>query len=239
MTAIVIAGLATALTVLALLPPVASRLDVRDPVASDGSRRKLVQRWASAAATGVATGFASSWAGWWALLIAGLATVASFYLLGRLSSADQLRRDRKLGADLPQACDLLVVCLDAGLPIRAAAQAVAEAMPGPMGSALAEAGAKLSLGIDEYRAWAELAEAPPLAGLARELARGAATGSALSARVAEIGVEARRASAAAAQEKARKVGVRSVLPLMVCFLPSFVLLGLVPVIGGVFARLLG
>jgi len=37
--------------------------------------------------------------------------------------------------------------------------------------------------------------------------------------------------------RARRVGVRSVLPLMTCFLPSFLLLGVVPIIGGVVGHL--
>jgi pilus assembly protein TadC len=51
-------------------------------------------------------------------------------------------------------------------------------------------------------------------------------------------VEALRRHAAAAREarradqviRARSVGVRSVLPLMICFIPSFLLLGVVPTV---------
>ena len=32
------------------------------------------------------------------------------------------------------------------------------------------------------------------------------------------------------EEAARRVGVRSVLPLMVCFIPAFLLLGIVPTV---------
>jgi pilus assembly protein TadC len=41
---------------------------------------------------------------------------------------------------------------------------------------------------------------------------------------------AREARRGALQVRARAVGVRSVLPMMTCFIPSFMLLGIVPAI---------
>jgi pilus assembly protein TadC len=44
--------------------------------------------------------------------------------------------------------------------------------------------------------------------------------------------EMRREQRLAATEAARRAGVRAVLPLGVCFLPAFVLLGIVPTLVG-------
>ena len=60
-------------------------------------------------------------------------------------------------------------------------------------------------------------------------------------------VEALSRHAAAAREarrtvlvvRARSVGVRSVLPLMTCFIPAFLLLGVVPTVASALAAALG
>lgn len=44
--------------------------------------------------------------------------------------------------------------------------------------------------------------------------------------------DARQESRDQALKQARTVGVRSVIPLMACFLPAFVLIGVVPIIAG-------
>jgi hypothetical protein len=50
--------------------------------------------------------------------------------------------------------------------------------------------------------------------------------------------ELRAARTAAAEAAARRVGVLVVLPLALCFLPAFVLAGVVPVIVAVFGDVL-
>ena len=50
---------------------------------------------------------------------------------------------------------------------------------------------------------------------------------------------AREARRAALQVRARSVGVRSVLPLMTCFIPSFLLLGVVPTVVSTLSGVLG
>jgi hypothetical protein len=51
-------------------------------------------------------------------------------------------------------------------------------------------------------------------------------------------VQARARREAALQVVARSVGVRSVLPLMTCFIPAFLLLGVVPTVASALARAL-
>lgn len=157
----------------------------------------------------------------------------------RLAGAGQERRRREVLADLPQACDLLAVCLEAGQPLRRATEVIAGAVEAPLSEVLAELCAVVALGADEDRAWREAGRAEPaLATLAREVGRAVNSGVALSLSLRSLGVEARRVAASAAEVRARRVGVRSVLPLMLCFLPGFLLLGVVPIIGGVARHLL-
>lgn len=201
-----------------------------------GDRQRLAQAAAVAAsALPLAIGL-----GWLAAPVAAALGFASWWVLGRLQAAGVVRRRELLEAELPQACDLLAVCLESGLPLRTAATELARVHDGAIGPVLAEVSATVSLGADEARAWADLAIAEPaLADLGREVSRTLGSGLALAAALRSLGKEARRAGRAAAQVRARRVGVRSVLPLMLCFLPAFLLLGVVPIVGGVAGHLFG
>jgi pilus assembly protein TadC len=234
----VVAALAAGLLVLALAPAHASRLLAREAPRGGAPPLPARTRLLGAAAAGTAVWFAASSAGLLAPALGLGAAAASYVVLGRLQSAGQVRRQAKLVAELPQVCDLLVACLEAGLPIRVGAEVVAEGLDGPMAERLAEVAAKIRLGIAEERAWQELADEPALAGLGRELGRGAGSGTALASRLRALGLDARREAFAAAEARAKKVGVQSVLPLMACFLPAFILLGVVPIVGGLVLRLI-
>ncbi|MCC6496301.1 MAG: type II secretion system F family protein [Propionibacteriaceae bacterium] len=207
--------------------------DRRQPV---GSRRRLLQAVAVAAsALPLAIGL-----GWVAAPVAAALGGASWWVLGRLQAGGVLRRRELLAAELPQVCDLLAVCLESGLPLRTAATELARVHEGPLGAALAEVSATVRLGADEARAWADLAMAEPaLSALGREVSRTLGSGVTLAATLRTLGAEARRAAQATALVRARRVGVRSVLPLMLCFLPAFLLLGVVPIVGGVAGHLFG
>jgi pilus assembly protein TadC len=147
------------------------------------------------------------------------------------------RREQQMVAALPGVCDLLAVCLEAGLPLRAAVASLAELIDGPAKPVLVKLAARVRLGVEESQAWAEQADVPGWHQLADEVSRGVASGLALTTMLRSLGESARLAAQADAQQRARGVGVRSVLPLMLCFLPAFILLGIVPIIASVIAGL--
>jgi pilus assembly protein TadC len=68
--------------------------------------------------------------------------------------------------------------------------------------------------------------------------RSAERGSALSRALEQQAVDLRAARAAAAEAAARKAGVLVVLPLGLCFLPAFLLAGVVPLVVSVLGDLL-
>lgn len=241
MTWAVVAALAAGAAVLAWrgapgdrLRPRSVRARGRPWTTGAGRDRWLVPVAASASGLLLVVGL-----GWWGLAAAIGLGVASAVAQERREADRAGRRRARLEAQLPQACDLLAVCLEAGLPLRRATEVIAGAVEAPLSEVLAELCAVVALGADEDRAWREagLAE-PTLATLAREVGRAVDSGVALSLSLRSLGVEARRAAASAAEVRARRVGVRSVLPLMLCFLPAFLLLGVVPIIGGVARHLL-
>jgi pilus assembly protein TadC len=172
----------------------------------------------------------------------GLVTaIAGPALLGRLEPRS-VRQDReRLVHELPLLLDLLAACLAGGASLAAAATAVAAALPGPCGCRLASVVDALAVGCAPGEAWLELGGSSgddPLAGPARLLARAAEGGTPVAGAVQRLAADARAASAAAASQAARRVGVLAVAPLGLCFLPAFVLLGVVPVVVGLAAPLI-
>lgn len=236
MASILIAALASGLFVLAVVPAHASRLRPREPPADGLVQPVRPPRLLGAVGIGAAVWFVLASLGPLAVVFGAGGSVLSYVMLGRLRTAAQTRRQAVLAGELPQVCDLLVACLEAGLPVRVAAEVVAGSLDGPMAERLGEFTAKTRLGLAEERAWEELAAEPALVGLGRELARGAGSGVALVARLRALGLDARRDAFAAAEARAKKVGVQSVLPLLLCFLPAFVLLGVLPIVGGLVLR---
>ncbi len=233
-----VAAVAVGLAILCWRASPAGRL--RAAKGAGGPTRRRDRRWGLSALIAVSALPLAFGLGWWALPAAAALGTVSHVLLGRLEAGSVIRRREQLVSELPQACDLLAVCLESGQPLHLAAAEVARVLDAPLGPALAEVSTTVALGADEAGAWAQLAQAEPALGaLGREVARTVGSGVALAATLRALGADARRQAMAIAQVRARRVGVRSVLPLMTCFLPSFLLLGVVPIIGGVVGRLFG
>jgi Flp pilus assembly protein TadB len=155
----------------------------------------------------------------------------------RRQRANELRQQR-LTADLPRAAELLASCLDAGAAPAAALGAVAAAVGGPVGLRLGQVATVLAAG-GQVPLPRPGSAAGPVDRLVATLARAAATGAPLAASVRDLAVDERERARWAATERARVAGVRAVGPLAACFLPAFVLVGVVPVVAGVAASLLG
>lgn len=148
-------------------------------------------------------------------------------------------REAALVAQLPAVCYLLAVCIRAGRPTRGALRVVADVSAEPTRGVLLGVWNQIDLGVPEPRAWGSLAEVPGYRALARDVARAVGSGAALADLLRERGREARAAAAGEARARARRVAVSGVLPLVVCYLPAFLLVGVVPIFGGLLARLLG
>ncbi|UNX55246.1 type II secretion system F family protein [Georgenia sp. TF02-10] len=149
------------------------------------------------------------------------------------------------GSSVPGTLQALGRALDPGpaAPARPAGPSGPLRAPGAgrdgveVAAALRQAGAALLLGADWAEAWAGApAGLAPLAdALQPAWVSGAAPGPLLQ-RAAEALRAGRHQQA---QEAAARLGVRLVLPLGLCFLPAFVLLGVVPVVIAAGGRVLG
>ena len=68
--------------------------------------------------------------------------------------------------------------------------------------------------------------------------RAAGSGTALAPSLARLANDQRRVARTAAEARARAAGVQAVAPLGLCFLPAFMLLGVVPAIAGIASTIL-
>jgi pilus assembly protein TadC len=154
----------------------------------------------------------------------------------RAARAERLRRAVLL-ADLPRAAELLATCLEAGASPAAALSAVADAVGGPLAGRLRGVVAFLRSGTDLAH-WPANPAAPvdpvdPVDRLVRAVARASRTGAPMAESVRLLAADEAERARWDALERARRAGVQAVGPLAACFLPAFVLLGVVPMIVGV------
>jgi Flp pilus assembly protein TadB len=164
--------------------------------------------------------------------------VAGPRLLASLESRAQRARREDLERQVPAVADLLAACLAAGATQRDSARAVGRALGEPVATPLARLTGALDLGADPVTAWASLGSDTPLRPIARAAARSAETGAPLSLLLAGIADDQRDVARARAEAAARAAGVKSVAPLVACFLPAFILIGIVPVVASLALPLL-
>lgn len=164
--------------------------------------------------------------------MARLAPAGKFARRGWLVGRGRGPEPPGLRTQLPDALGLMAVCLDAGLPLVAAIRVVAQVSPPATAQLLSEVGAQLTLGRAGADAWRELRDHQVWGRVATDIARAERSGAALSEVLRVHAEDARQEARDEALKVARTLGVRSVLPLMVCFLPAFMLIGVVPIVAG-------
>lgn len=173
------------------------------------------------------------------LLLAAAAVVVLPRWLGRLEPARVRHRRQRLVRDLPVAADLLAACLAAGAAPEPALEAVARALGGPVEEVLGSVAVALRLGAEPAAAWERYRHEPDVAPLARAVGRALAGGTPLAVAVARCGSDLRTRRRAAGDAAAEAVGVKATGPLGLCFLPAFVLLGVVPTVIGLATTVFG
>ena len=186
------------------------------------------RRWLLAGGAAIAVGLLVG--GAMGVLLAGVVAVAGERLLRR-SVPDRRSVVRSgLLRDLPAACDLLAVCLAAGVPIGGALAAVGEADPGPVGDQLRRVAALYRLGAEPRRAWDDVPG--ELGGLGRALVRAGDSGAAVVPALRSLAADSRAAARLEAEAAVRRAGIWVLAPLGACFLPAFLCLGVVPLVLG-------
>lgn len=180
--------------------------------------------------------------GGWALLggavgvLAGLVAGSfGWRALGRLESPAALRRRTALARDLAMAVHLFGASLRAGSAIAPALTDVGTALGGPVADEFLLVVRRLELGVDPVAAWS--ATAPELRPLVRSMVRAHRSGASVVTAVDRLAEELRATRRHRTEALARTVEVRAAAPLGLCFLPAFVVLGVVPMVVGIFSTM--
>ncbi|HEY0870008.1 MAG TPA: type II secretion system F family protein [Acidothermaceae bacterium] len=137
-----------------------------------------------------------------------------------------------VGRQIPAALDLLAACLSAGAALAQALAAVGAAFDGEVGTVLSAVARLAMLGAPIETAWSSCLNDRRWAPIARAVIRAHYSGAALTDVLVHLADDRRRGLRADAQIAAQRAGVKAVMPLGVCFLPAFVLVGVVPVVAG-------
>lgn len=180
---------------------------------------------------------ACSLAGWtWGGIVAAVVGLAAGVLLsawlGHLEPPSVARDRAIVERDLPLVVDLLAACAEAGLPLQPTLAPIGLAVGGPVGARLRDVSARLDLGADPLREWSRLAEHEAFAGLGRAMMRAHRSGAPVTDVLGRLSADCRRTRRTQSQATARAVGVKVAAPLAACFLPAFMLIGVVPTIVG-------
>lgn len=170
---------------------------------------------------------------------AAVAATACWWATGRMEPPSVRRRREQLTASVPHAVDLLAASLAAGLSPGAALQQIAEAVESPLADELADVTSRLRLGVDPVTVWGDLARHQQLGGLSRAVLRALESGASVADAMVRLAEDQRRRSHAEVETRARAVGVKAAVPLGVCLLPAFILVGVVPLVAGSLSVLVG
>jgi tight adherence protein C len=169
-----------------------------------------------------------------------VALVAAAFAAPRvLVTRARRRREATVQRSLPEVVDLVHLAVGAGLNVHLAVEAVTRRIDGPLAD-------DLRLALDEVALGRRLGDAlgdvplragesvrPLLNALVTSDRYGAPLGDALALLAAEVRADRRRR----AEEAARRVPVKLLFPLVLCVLPAFGLLTLVPLIAGAVSAL--
>lgn len=198
-------------------------------------------RWRLPAATLLGCGLFAVMGGWIGGILAIAAGLAASWGLGRaptVSSADK-EAVGELIAEMPLALDLVRAGLAAGASLPDAVAAAGGAARGPLAVRLLGVAEVLRRHVPPEEAWAGWLAEPCLAPVARALIRTFESGAPVAALLARLAADQREAARTRAEAGVRRLGVRVVVPLGLCFLPAFVLVGVVPVVVGLAKTAIG
>jgi tight adherence protein C len=171
-------------------------------------------------------------------LAAGLAAMALFAVLGFLVPdllliSDGQKRDQEMERGLPDAIDLLNLCVESGLSFEAAIARVSVSMNGPVAEEFGALVSQIQLGKSRVEGMSALAERTKSKGLQRfvsALLQVDQLGMPISGVLAEQAQEMRAIRKDRAREQGQKVTIKILMPLMLCFLPAMFIIVLGPAV---------
>ncbi len=166
-----------------------------------------------------------------------LRSIAASKTVGSRPSRSRSRRRRHLDRTMlvgqaPVVAELLGTAVAAGATVPEALRVVANAVGDPIRSRLLGVTTAVDLGADPPVAWSSWLDEPALSQIAHAIIRSHLSGSPLSVVLDAAAGDMRRAYKDDVEARARAAGVRAVAPLALCYLPAYLLVGVVPVVAG-------
>lgn len=169
--------------------------------------------------------------GVWVVLLPIFGATAGFFLPDIWIRNLGERRQIEVRADLPDAIDLLTVCVEAGLGFDSALARVAQTLNGTAAEEFSRVIQEMQFGrsrVDALRAAAERTEAPELrtfiSTIIQSTELGISMGDVLRAQSGQMRVVRRQR----AEEMAQKLPVKILMPLIFCILPALFVVVLGP-----------
>lgn len=201
--------------------------------------RAMRRQWTWLAASVAAVGALVAFPGLVGVLLAGACLVLLPRWLVMMDSRTTRQRTAEVERQAPLLADLLAGLLASGATVRDALQAASEAMPEPTARILRAATASVDLGADPADAWLATETSSAHRPMIEALQRAHHSGAPAAPLLARVADDLRRDRRRTVEVAARSAGVRAVAPLALCFLPAFVLLGVVPVVASLASGVLG
>lgn len=168
------------------------------------------------------------------VILFGLAMPVLGYFLPDLLIYNQaIKRQQRIQLDLPDTLDQIVISIEAGIGFEAALRRTAENGEGPLAEELGRLIQDIGLGLSRREAYLALAErtsVEELRSFARAIVQAEEYGMSVVAVVRSQAAEMRVGRRARAEEKAQKVPVTILLPLMTCILPVLFVIVLGPAV---------
>jgi tight adherence protein C len=157
------------------------------------------------------------------ILYAGVGGGIGFFLPDVLLYNAGLKRQTRIQAALPDAMDMLTVCVEAGLGFDAALAQVARNTSGPLAAELARLLQEVQIGksrTEALRAMADRTTVTEFRAFASALVQAGELGISVAKVLREQAKEMRVKRRQRAEEQAQKVVVKILFPLVVCLFPA-------------------
>lgn len=156
-----------------------------------------------------------------------------FGWFGPMALVDRKMRLRfqKIDRQMPDMIDLLVVTIEAGLGILASMRVASEGLPDPLGQELRLTLQEQRMGLSVFEAIDSLgrrANAPNMRVFVRALIQGEKLGVSIGTTMRNVALEMRKRRKAAAEEKAQKMPIKLLFPLVFLIFPAIMIVLLVP-----------
>jgi tight adherence protein C len=166
-----------------------------------------------------------------AIVLTAAVAVAGWFAPLYYINIKKRQRFTKIDRQMPDMIDLLVVTIEAGLGILASMRVASETMSDPLGQELRLTLQEQRMGLTVQQAIESLgrrADAPNVRIFVRSLTQGERLGVSIASTMRNLSVEMRKRRKAMAEERAQKMPIKMLFPLIFFIFPAMFIVLLVP-----------